>query len=167
MIRDQISSNFNDLNELNKIYYWIPNENMIRPNTMELARKKLTILTIENDWESMYDFILYKVFNQNFLLYNKKYIPFIKTDILEWVLTKSLFKYNLPSNTEHYVLWNSMIDYNTGSLKINELKKLINNLLNKEISNICNHNNYNYVWYINPKPSVPEFFHVQVFFIRD
>ena len=65
MIRGQISSNILDLNDLHSIYNWIPNENMIRPNSIELSKKHLTLDIIQNEWYSMYDYLLFKIFNQN------------------------------------------------------------------------------------------------------
>lgn len=164
MIRGQISSNISDLNDLHSIYHWIPNENMIRPNSIELSKKHLTLDIIQNEWHSMYDYILFKIFNQNFLVRdNIKYIPYILVDIEEWVFSESIFKYNINSDANHYVLWNSKTNFENGINHFDE--KMINSIINNKLTKLKENDNYDFAWYINPKPSIPDFFHVQVFFI--
>lgn len=163
MIHNQIPSNIESLHVLHKIYEWIPNENMIRPNSIELAKKQLLMNTIENEWNTLQDYILFKVFNQDFEenSIGKKEIPYIKTSIAEYIFIESLFRYNLPSYANHYVLWFSKINYENGKHIISE--KEINEII---FSELCKYiENFNFAWYINPKPSVPDFFHVQVFWI--
>jgi hypothetical protein len=163
MIQNQIPSDIESLHVLHEIYEWIPNENMIRPNSIELAKKQLLMNTIENEWNTLQDYILFKVFNQDFEenSIGKKAIPYIKTSIEEYIFTESLFRYNLPSYANHYVLWFSKIKYENGKHIISE--KEINEII---ISELCKYiENFNFAWYINPKPSVPDFFHVQVFWI--
>lgn len=164
MIQNQIPSNIETLNVLHKIYEWIPNENMIRPNSIELAKKQLLMNTIENEWVTLQDYILFKVFNQDFEeipTICKKKIPYIKTSISEFVFTESLFRYNLPTHAKHYVLWFSKINFENSQYII--FKEIINDIIFSELSKYTN--NFDFAWYINPKPSVPDFFHVQVFWI--
>jgi len=164
MIQNQIPSDIQELNKLHETYEWIPNEYMVRPNSIEMSRKNLLIETIKNEWLTPCDFILNKVFNQDFIsneITNQKFVPFIKVSIPEIVFTESLFRYNLSSNANHYVLWFSKINYFFGKETID--KDFINNIIKNEI--IKKTNNFDFAWYINPKPSVPDFFHVQVFWI--
>ena len=35
--------------------------------------------------------------------------------------------------------------------------------IDEAIKEIVNHDNYKFVWYVNPKMTIPEVFHVQVF----
>ena len=162
MIRNQISSDLSELNKLHTIYPWIPNENMIRPNSIELSKKNLSIALIEDDWISITDFIYHTVFNQKKQIFIKNFIPIIETDIEDFVFSKALFSYNIPTNTNHYVLWFSRIKFKDGR---NVDKDFINSIINSEINKIKNSYSYDFVWYINPKPTVHNFFHVQVFFI--
>jgi len=164
MIQNQIPSNIESLNVLHELYEWIPDQNMIRPNSIELAKKQLLMNTIESEWLTLQDYILFKVFNQDFIelpTICKKKIPYIKTSISEFVFTESLFRYNLPTYANHYVLWFSKINFENGKNIIN--KDTINNIIILEISKYTD--NFDFAWYINPKPSVSDFFHVQVFWI--
>jgi hypothetical protein len=118
--------------------------------------------TIENEWITLRDYILFKVFNQDFEenSFGKKRIPNIKISISDFVFTESLFRYNLPTYSNHYVLWFSKINYENGK---NISEETINHIIIYELSKRID--NFDFAWYINPKPSVPDFFHVQVFWI--
>ena len=164
MIQNQIPSDIQTLNKLHETYEWIPNEYMVRPNSIEMSKKNFLIEIIEDEWLTPADYILHKVFNQPFILSEeiyKKYVPCINVSIPEIVFTESLFRYNLPCYANHYILWFSKINYISGKDIINS--ELINEIIKKELNKKTN--NFDFAWYLNPKPSVPDFFHVQVFWI--
>jgi len=163
MIQNQIPSDIQSLNKLHETYEWIPNEYMIRPNSIELSRKNILIDSIKNEWSSPSDYILFKIFKQNFEETNyKKYVPFIHISIPYTVFTESLFRYNVPNKVNHYVLWFSKINYELGKNTINT--ELINDIIRMELAK--KNKNFDFAWYLNPKPSIPDFFHVQVFWIN-
>lgn len=143
MLQCRVSSNINDLNELNKDFFWIPNEISIRPDTVTLQRKHAECEQILRIWPTFYEYIFSTVFSQ---------AP------TSWVFIPSTFRYNLHPNANHYVLWNSdhdfIFDYD---------EEFINNKIKGELAKI--YPNYDFVWYKNPKPTVIEFYHVQVFWI--
>lgn len=147
MLRCKISSNIQDLNELHTQYWWIPDENMIRPDEKVLDEKRQFSNYVLNNLRSFKDFILDKYFK----------------DItgLEWTFVKSLFPYNLVNDVNHYVLWNSKYDY---FVEIEESK--INNIIKDTLKSMVGSDNFDFAWYKNPKPSIPELWHVQVFWIR-
>ena len=161
MISNQISSELDDLDELCKTYPWIPNRNTIRPSPEELERKFILMEKIDAEWITLYDYILFQVFAQPYEINYKKHIPYI-SNISDWVFTESLFRYNLPPSTHHYVLWFSGLDYNEGleSIDVGKINTIITNELKKRTSL------FDFAWYVNPKPSVPDLFHVQVFWIE-
>jgi hypothetical protein len=147
MLRCKISSNIQDLNELHKQYWWIPNENMIRPDEKILDEKRRFNIYVLNNWLNYKEFIIDKYFK----------------DIsgLEWAFVKSLFPYNLVNGVNHYILWNSKFDY---FVELEESK--INNIIKDTLKNIVGSDSFDFVWYKNPKPSIPELWHIQVFWIR-
>jgi hypothetical protein len=160
MIRGQISPNLDELNELHKLYSWIPNESMIRPNEHDLALKREFANYTLTRWNSYRDFVLHYYFKCPFIILNDKYVVFEQIRD-EWAFTKSLFRYNLPPNVNHYILWNSFNDMN--STFTNET---INGLIEEYLKKIVGSDTFDYAWYLNPKPSVFELWHVQVFWIR-
>jgi hypothetical protein len=161
MIQDEISSDINVLNELNKKYIWIPNENTIRPTQSDLVRKYFLNNTIQTEWKSMKDFIQNSVFKKPYLIdeNNKKYVE-NQNYVEEWLFEPSMFRYNIIPKSKHYILWNNKHNFfeNYDSKKINQILKVV-------IFDKLGHHNYDFAWYKNPKPTVPEFYHIQVFWI--
>jgi hypothetical protein len=161
MIRGKISSNIDDLIELNKKYNWIPNDYMIRPTEKDIELKlEFSNYTLTR-WNSYADYVLHIYFKYPFIIgkNSKHYVE--NTFINEWSFDQTLFRYNLPPNVEHYILWNSFYD-----MGINIDDTIINNLIESYLEKKLKHNNFDFAWYKNPKPNVFELWHVQVFWIR-
>jgi hypothetical protein len=157
LLRSRISSNIYDLNELNKIYNWLPNEYNVRPDSITLEQKRESCKEILLTYGSFESFILETIF---------------KPANSNWIFTPATFRYNLPHNSNHFVLWNSdkdlMFEYDDEIInqKITEkLDKLNLYKTNSELS-LKNKYTYDFAWYKNPKPTVFEYYHVQVFWIR-
>ncbi len=162
-LKKRIECDLNSLDIYNKEYKWIPSRYMIRPTPNIIDNKIMKLKKIELEWNSYFDFILYHVFQQKYLLNNenKKYVTNYENLILpEYVFIPSDFPYQIPENANHYVLWNSK--YN---IYYNFDDNIINDILSKKIKDIVKHENFDFVWYKNPKPTIPEFYHVQVFWI--
>ena len=178
MIRNMIPSDLELLNQLNKLYKWLPNSETIRPSSYDLMMKHLRLNQINNEWVSMSDYIKYKIFRQNAYINSlgKKQIKNPDQTIqYEWVFSESDFKYNLVPQSNHWVLWSSIYKQNeklitnpTDELITNPTDEFINEInqvITKELINIIGSNNFNFAWYKNPKPTIYDFFHVQVFWI--
>ena len=142
----KISSNSDKLNELSKQYNWIPNSNSIRPENEE--NKNIYFGFLICNYGSIYKGTLKDIF---------------KIDNLDEIKPTKLFaenkfKYNITGN--HYVMWYLLYEEN----------EITDEIINCDI--FCNiyqkigNNNFNFAWYKNPKPSVPEIFHLQVFWIN-
>lgn len=163
MIRNQISSTIEDLNRLHSTYPWIPDELSIRPDAQLLAIKQQIMLHIANQWESTKDYILYNVFKQHIQIHKdtgRLNCPPQSPPPDDWILHPCMFRYNLPKQVNHDVLWNysNPFLYDFDQSIINDLITVI---LYKKLS----HQNFDFAWYKNPKPSVLDFYHVQVFWI--
>jgi hypothetical protein len=161
LLRCKISSDVQDLNELHKERWWIPNENMIRPCEKILEDKRKFSKNILESWVSFRDFILDKYFGYPTYIQNGLLVVDDSGKQEEWGLRTSLFPYNLPEGVHHYILWNSKYDY---FCHFDELK--INGIITDCLTNMLGCDNFDFAWYINPTPSIPELWHCQVFWIR-
>jgi hypothetical protein len=161
LLHCKISSDVVDLNELHKERWWIPNENMIRPHKDILDSKREFSRNVLEKWASFRDFILDTHFRYRVNKYNNLLIADDRDKKEEWNFRAALFPYNLPVGVNHYVLWNSKYNYFTG---FDEVK--INGIIKECLSNMLDSDSFDFAWYLNPKPSIPELWHCQVFWIR-
>ena len=146
MIRDKIDSNIEFLNLLSSRYHWIPNNESIRPSAAELRRKIELMSSLAASGVSLTDFVRSNIFLDS---------------LASWIFVPSSFRYNLPDDAEHYVLWNQYADFSTEFDA-----QVVNETINKLLRELVGSDDYDFAWYKNPKPSVSEFWHVQVFWIR-
>lgn len=166
-LQKRIECDLDSLDHYHTIYKWIPNRNMIRPTLQNLDYKINKLKEIEYTWNSYFDFILYHIFQQKYMINieNKKYVPdlYLSNIILpEYVFVKSDFPYQIPEYANHYVLWNSKYNIN-----YDFDENIINDIVYQKIKEITKNEDFDFVWYKNPKPTIPEFYHIQVFWISD
>ena len=158
-INCQINSSLETLNKYNKIYPWIPNENEIRPTEMLINMKKILMDKIEKEYLSSCDYILIHLFNMDVeringkLKANKNKIKISKFDTCR-------FRYQIDPQTFHYILW-----YNCEKDDLTEEE--INRDIKKGIYNVIHSDNYSYIWYENPKMTIEDIYHIQVFWIKN
>ena len=157
-INCKINSDIETLNKYNSIYSWIPNESQIRPTPLNILMKERLLNIINEQYNSYNDYILINVFNQKYIMENKK-VSAIKSNINLNKFQVNLFKYNLHPKTFHYVMW-----YTYDRNELNDEKITLD--IKNAIYNIILTDNFNFVWYENPKMSIPDIYHVQVFWIK-
>lgn len=161
MLRCKINSDIQVLNELHEKHWWIPNETMIRPSPKILEDKRIFSNYILNKWTSFRDYILDTHFKYTInIKYGRIYID-NEVKKSEWNFQKSLFPYDIPNSVNHYILWNSIYDYNN-----NMDDSIINEIIKDTLESMLATDKFDFVWYKNPKPSIPELWHCQVFWIR-
>jgi hypothetical protein len=167
MIRAKISSDFETLDKLNKIYPWIPNSISIRPSPEDIERKKQFSLQIQSEWKSYRDYVYCKIFQQRHYVggEDNEYKKFVRPEHFkprpEWCFQPSMFRYNLIPESNHWVLWNSEHDFDH-----NYPDEIINQIITRRLfKHLILGAPFQFVWYKNPKPTIPEFYHVQVFWI--
>lgn len=161
LLRSKISSNIQDLNELHKTYSWIPDETMIRPTPKVIEDKNHFSNYVLHNWMSFKDFILDTHFKCPVDIEDGQLYVVNEVTKSEWNFTKSLFPYNLPDNVNHYILWNSMFDF------FYEFEdSVVNTIIKDTIESMLETDQFDFAWYKNPKPSIPELYHVQVFWVR-
>lgn len=161
ILRNKISSDIQDLNELHGKYWWIPDETMIRPTAAILEDKRQFSERVLHNWSGFRDFILDTHFKYPVCIKDGRRYICDEVKKSEWTFQKSLFPYNLPDNVNHYILWNSMYDY------FNDFNdSVINEIIKDTLKRVLGTDNFDFAWYKNPKPSIPELWHCQVFWIR-
>ncbi len=158
-INGKISSSLEDLNALNLVHPWLPNAATIRPSPEVLLEKQRAMNDVMYEWHTVWDYILYTVFGaqQRINAFAKREVApnsFLK----EWVFAPSLFPYALPAGTNHYILW---YVYNNCNDDIDDEE--INGRIKNSLQSSLGHSDFEFAWYKNPKPTVPQFWHVQVF----
>ena len=159
-INCKISSDINVLNKYNKLYEWIPNELNIRHIESVLNDKAALLNKIKLWYVSMLDYILITIFGaqENLSDEGKIYASEKKKYKNNYKFTKNIFPYNLPNDTNHYIMWfygEKIIDTD------------INDNISIEITKLKGDNNFKFIWYKNPKMNISEIYHVQVFWISD
>ena len=151
MINCKIESDFDSLDSLYQKTEWTPNSSQVRPSDVVLNKKREEINEILNKYNSLKDYILHTIFK----------IPVVKEDGKlrskdyaennNCCLFINKYPYNLNFGTKHYILWY----LNSKKIKHDqEITKDIRNRLGKKTE---------FVWMENPKMSIPELYHVQIF----
>lgn len=140
MLRTKINPTAYELDQINIQYPWTPNSLTCRPNHQTLVEKK-SLLNMSGP-----DDIVRWIFE----------------DKKGWIFKPTQFRYNISDSTNHWILWNSN---NTMDWKpdLEEINEIITTLLFEQCGNS---DLFDFGWYINPKPTVLEYFHVQVFWIK-
>jgi len=161
MLRNIVSSNTEVLNTLHNIYNFLPDYMSIRPTEQVIQKKIQSRLYIDTVWRSERDFIKSKVFRiRAFIGDNNRICTTDDIIIDDWIFKPSQFPYNINGN--HWILWkysNTMTDFEINENNI----KIINDIIIEQLRNINTNDNFDFGWYPNPKPSIPDFFHVHVF----
>ncbi len=160
----RISSNISDLNELSRVYPWIPNEHTIRPTEESLAYKRELIAEVEREWLLVRDYIYHDVYEIPYKIDSrtqKRYVDTAPQNNRTWAFAPSKFRYNLPPDAHHWVLWNS-----EGSYADIYDDATVNMAIVGALDSHLGHTQFEYAWYKNPKPTVPHLWHVQVFWIN-
>ena len=161
MLHCRINSDIQDLNELHKKYWWIPDETMIRPNQKILGDKRVFSDYVLGKWKSFRDFILDTHFKYPINIKDGHRCIHSEVKKSEWNFQKSLFPYDLLPEVNHYILWNSLYDY------FNDFNEsMINTIINDTLESMLATDKFDFAWYKNPKPSIPELWHCQVFWIQ-
>ena len=153
MLRCKISSSVNVLNSFSERFPWIPNEETIRPTKETLDKKKETFQEIFEKYENINNYLLETIFNtkQGEVEKEEKEEKEEKLErkekereelIVRFLPNK--FPYNIRGN--HWILW-----FN----KKEENEFVINQIIENHLQQILQHNNFNFVWYENPKMTIP------------
>lgn len=154
LFKKRINSDVETLELLHKEYDWIPGKSNIRPLKEVIEAKQNYFNNIERDYKSLKDYVLIEIFKKNCRMINGK-LENVEIISNELTFIPNKFPYNISNDTNHYILWYS---FNDGLSD-----ELITKDINDEITKLVHNDNFEFVWYENPKMNIPDVFHVQVF----
>lgn len=156
MIRNKIDPRLDNLEALNIKLSWIPGKENIRPSLEIIKKKDEWIENLINFYQDETQYVLAEIFNFNSeFISGKLYVK--DEDIKKKIIFKeNMFPYDLPNETNHFVIWYSYQETH---------EKKINFDIESQLKKLLNHNNFDFVWYENPKKSVSKITHYQVFWI--
>ena len=146
-----------NLDMLNSIYKWIPSSENIRQIEDIIKKKDIDCKTNNIIYSTNIDQVLIRYFNikKKINRINNKFESKINIENLhKKIFISNEYPYNVPEGTNHYVMW-----YTYDNIS----DEIITSDIFSELNNLLNHLNFEFVWYKNPKMTLPEIFHVQVF----
>jgi len=140
----RISSNELDLDQLHDLAPWIPNSSQIRP-TKEMLQRKQEFFAKYSTRLEQEELIAESIFGCT-----------VET-LLEcerWKFQYNQFPYSVPTGTLHYVLWLVSPELKAEIYDSKTHERRVNNRIVSELDSIVGKNQYEYVWYENPKKSI-------------
>jgi hypothetical protein len=170
-LKCEISSDLDTLNELYQQYRWLPNSNQVRPCPEIIQIKQVSMLSVRCSWVSLRDYILYKVFNKPMEVVNEQFrvdpSAIGQIQFEDRVFRRNDFPYAIEEGN-HWILWYCTVEQPFSSATITQhIEEDIQRITDKNrcasVEGVLRPVRYNFAWYINPKMSVEEFFHVHVF----
>ena len=160
-LASSISSAYEDLDVLHETFKFIPDREGVRPSPEAKEAKEVKLKELESEWKEFVDFIYATVFSLPHIELpdGKKTVANRhkdRMDVTASVFQKQMFPY-LIKEGQHYVMWYATREQSKTDEEITAD-------IDKELQRITGSENaFQFGWYINPKMTVPEFFHVQVF----
>jgi len=158
-MNQEISCSEEDLNRLYELYSWIPCREQTRPKEDLFNIKEIMNKQNEKIYASKIDeiFIHYFKFESKMMILGnqvKLKSTLNMNEIHKFICIPNEYPYQVPMGTFHYVLWYSYLDVD---------KSKINTHIFQCLKEKNGQKKFEFVWYENPSMSVPEVYHVQVF----
>ncbi|RYH28753.1 hypothetical protein EON65_10995 [archaeon] len=161
LFRQEVKSDCRHLQELHLQFAWIPGEASIRPSDAVKAVKLETLLDVEANWVSFADYLLCTVFGKPKAKNGagKFYSADREVSEVDMVLQPNEYPYdNIQCN--HWIMWYGC------QYRPYDSAKISSDIEEKLGRHLSDSQRFDFVWYENPKMSLPEFFHVHVFWIQ-
>eukprot|EP00457_Paulinella_chromatophora_P002546 gb/GEZN01002551.1/.p1 GENE.gb/GEZN01002551.1/~~gb/GEZN01002551.1/.p1 ORF type:complete len:735 (-),score=122.36 gb/GEZN01002551.1/:223-2427(-) len=158
----RVSGSLADLQFLNRRWSWIPGAENIRPLPTTLAWKEGFNFLLKDTYETSTDYILHSVFGfipKRHKTTGKLAIP--RDEVPAYKVHRfqpNMFPYALPQETLHYIMW-----YTWRPPFLTD--RMICRDITMALWDKLHHSRFDFVWYENPKMSIPDIYHVQVFWV--
>jgi hypothetical protein len=150
-LRGKISSDLDDLDALHEKFPFLPSRETIRPtpNIMEMKWQKC--MEIASTWASFKDYTLHRVFGVPFHFRGERFEA-----VSDIVCGRAVFQQNefpYATGAEHAVMWyGSAVQERTSDEISHDIETTLRNQLESDA--------FDFGWYVNPKMTIPEYFHV-------
>ena len=160
-LASKISSDYEDLDIIHETYKFVPNRDGVRPSEEAKIEKAKKLEEITQRWKDFTDFIYSSVFGLPHIELpdGKRTVANRHKDRLDrklFVFQKQMFPY-LIEEGQHFVMWYATrLQEKTDEAITADIEMELRKITRSEDA-------FQFGWYINPKMTVPEFFHVQVF----
>ena len=160
----RISSDVTALSKLQVFYKFIPTAETVRPSEKGKAAKAARLERILATYVDMPDYIYHTVFGRPVVASAESDEKLTCCDVLQDPGLSAFAANEFPYDIErgnHSIMWYAVKDKTKSDENItediaHELRKLLQ----------CGEESpFDFAWYENPKMSIPEFFHVQVFWV--
>jgi len=140
-------------------YRWTPSQDMIRASPAVQQLKQEHVAKTLRRYCGVPDQILHDVFGCGVVQQpNGRYAASVSEAMAgRKRLARHPFPYDLPHGTRHYVLW-----YLAETIPV-EREQVTADIAESIEQLIGAHHSFEFAWYENPKMTVPELYHVQVF----
>ncbi len=171
MLRGLISSDITTMASLHMQHTWVPGAEHIRPSPETLDMKSATLHSISARYVSESDFILESIFGivlsvgvDGKLVADAGSVSAVNES--RRVFLPNQFPYVVPAGTRHWVMW-----YPVGprfealgpARLMQPVDAAITANIEQDLREQLTHDRFDFVWYVNPKMTVHDIFHVQVF----
>jgi hypothetical protein len=159
-LRGKISSDLDAMQKLHEIVQWTPGRESIRPDEHTRQMKAEYLDTVDTTYDTIADQVLHSVFTMapevngatgKYTIVGKGILPPARR------FERNTFAYSgLAEGTRHFIMW-----YTVGPPALTDEK--ITSDIGQDIKVRIGHDRFEFVWYENPKMTVPGLYHVQVF----
>lgn len=158
--RGRIDAKKENLQILHEQFPWIPGQESIRPNPHQLEAKHASQREIDTLFESYLDFVLIEIFGFPVVAggHRRKADCSNHAALPLTVFKPNKFPYAVPEGTNHYIWWTRESMFQTPQRVTRCIEAALQDLQPNAVHNI--------VWYENPKMTIPEVYHVQVFWSK-
>lgn len=151
----RVDSALENLQRLHAAHSWIPGPDHIRPSPAVRAQKELLLLNLQSMWASDADWVFFHVFGMSTKRGKDGKRLATRPEPGVTVFARNPYPYDVPRGTEHWVFWMASPPAEWPDERINA----------GVASAIEERGGGVYIWYPNPRMSVPDphMLHVQVF----
>ena len=159
-LRGKVSSDARALTLLHAYYPWLPTEETVRPSEAGKAAKAARLEEIISQYVDIKDYLLHTVFGRDVELSSegKLFATNAAPDPTHVVFAANEFPYAIEQGN-HSIFWFCVRDKPNSDEEITrDIERELARLVNSTES-------FDFAWYENPHMSVPEFYHVQVFWV--
>ena len=158
-LRGHVSSDIACLQSLHEVHGWTPSSESIRPSPETMAKKALLLERLKRFYRSPVDYIFEEIFGLESDMDDagRLFVPALKADADLRVLAPQGFPYDLPEGTNHSVMWY------TKRPQGEQIEHIIEADIVEHLERHLKHTDFQFICYENPKMTIPEIYHVQVF----